>query len=169
MFKLGEMAVKENLKPKFNVSTIMPKTFDRALTDVFRIITPTIYYSLYSANDKFRNEWLPAAMPVDKALRLLAEYQAVSKKIVKIHFAFIKGENDSEADVAKICDMIQDNSLICQFNLVRYNPFSPEQGEESDFDVIQRNFDYIKSRLVGAKMVSRVGMDVFASCGMFVE
>ncbi len=166
LYKLGQKAVFENLNPKFNVSTIMPRTF-RSLTEIFKIITPTIYYSLYSANEEFRKIWLPAAMPVEQALDILAEYQNVSKKIVKIHYAFIKGQNDSIEDLEKICNLIDDVGLVCQFNLVRYNPFSSEQGEESEPEVLERNLEYMRSRLTKVKMVSRVGFDVNASCGMF--
>ena len=50
---LGNIAVSHNVNPKFNVSTIMPVTLKQSLTDIFTIITPTIYYSLYSMNPDF--------------------------------------------------------------------------------------------------------------------
>lgn len=169
LWMLGEMAVKEGLIPKFNLSTIMPKTFDKSLVDVFKILTPTIYYSLYSINPEFRKQWLPAAMPVESTLRLLREYQTISKKIVKIHYALIKGENDNVFETFEMLDLIEKHKLLCEFNLVRYNPFSPEQGVEADEEDIQLVVDAIKTRWNGrAKIIPRVGFDVSASCGMFV-
>lgn len=167
---LGKFAVDHSLIPKFNISSIMPRTFDRSLSDVWRIVTPTIYYSLYSVNNDFRKRWMPAAMPVDEALRLLREYQSNTKKIVKIHYALIKGQNDSAGETSEMLDAIEKHKLVCEFNLVRYNPFSPEQGEETDENTLSAIFNMIKARFQGrARIIQRVGFDVKASCGMFVE
>lgn len=170
LYELGKLAVAEKLRPKFNISTIMPYTLRKPLSDVFKIVTPTIYYSLYSMDEaEFRPNWLPAAMPAMDALKMLKDYQEISKKIVKIHFAFIKGWNDEEEGVHAICDAIDSVGLICEFNLVRYNPFSPEQGVESDIETINRNFAIMQKRMTKAKVINRVGFDVKASCGMFVQ
>lgn len=170
LIPLAQKAVKDGLNPKFNISTIMPKTLDKGLIDVFRIITPTIYYSIYSADETFRKKWLPAAMPVHDALARLREYQLATKKLVKIHFAFIKGENDDIGDVSGILHALSVHDLVCEFNIVRYNPFSAEQGVESDEETIQRNFRYLLENANGrARIIQRVGYDVNASCGMFVN
>jgi len=169
--KLGQLAIAERLPSKFNISTIMPTTFRRrSLRDVFRFITPTIYYSLYSVSEEFRKKWMPAAMPVGEALDMLKDYQEFSKKIVKIHFPFIKGVNDSLADVSRMCDEIDARELACEFNLVRYNPASPDQGEESPPEVLDARLAQITERFGGRKVqaIPRVGFDVQASCGMFV-
>lgn len=170
LLALAQIAVKEKLNPKFNISTIMPKTLNKSLTDIFKIVTPTVYYSLYSVDPAFRTKWLPAAMEVGQALDMLKEYQKVSKKIVKIHHTFIKGENDSLEQVKAMVDELNKRELICEFNLVRYNPFSKEQGEESCQETLVRNLEYMKQHMTGkVQMIPRVGFDVKASCGMFVE
>lgn len=170
LMALAQLAKRDGLNPKFNVSTIMPKTLEKSLTDIFNIITPTLYYSLYSVDPAFRKKWLPSAMPYADALDQLKEYQQVSKKIVKIHFAFIKGENDSVAEVREMCSEIEKRKLLCEFNLVRYNPFSEVQGEESSDEVIRRNLEIISEQFHGkVQMIPRVGFDVKASCGMFVD
>jgi adenine C2-methylase RlmN of 23S rRNA A2503 and tRNA A37 len=167
---LGELAIKDKLYPKFNISTIMPKTLKVSLTDIFKMVTPTMYYSLYSVDDAFRKEWLPAAMPVDTALDLLMDYQYMSKKIIKIHFAFIKGQNDSKESLLEMCNELNKRKLLCEFNLVRYNPFSPIQGEESDDQTIYENLELLREHFKGdVQMIPRVGFDVKASCGMFVD
>ena len=172
MSKLGQVSKEEGLPAKFNVSTIMPVTLKKSLTEVFNYITPTIYYSLYSTNPEWRKEWMPAAMNVGDALKMLKEYQDFSKKIVKIHFPFIAGKNDSIEEVTCICDEIETVGLISEFNLVRYNPASIDQGIESSDDIIERNIDLIRNRFkftTKVQMIPRVGFDVKASCGMFVE
>jgi len=101
---------------------------------------------------------------------MLKDYQSFSKKIIKIHYAFISGQNDSIEEVSEVCDAIDRHKLICEFNLVRYNPASPEQGQESSEEVINRNIELIGKRFGGNKVqiIPRVGFDVKASCGMFV-
>jgi adenine C2-methylase RlmN of 23S rRNA A2503 and tRNA A37 len=169
--KLGQVAKEEGLPAKFNITTIMPLTLKKSLVDVFQYITPTIYYSLYSTNPVWRKKWMPGAMDVNQALGMLAEYQSFSKKIVKIHCPFIAGENDSLEDVASMCDAIDNAKLICEFNLVRYNPASADQGTESSDLVIGTNIHYLMERFrfnTKVQIIPRVGFDVKASCGMFV-
>lgn len=167
--KLGQIAKGEGLPAKFNISTIMPRTLKQSLVTTFNYVNPTIYYSLYSMDPEWRKKWMPAAMDVSEALSMLKEYQDFSKKMVKIHYAFIAGENDSEDEVNSICDVIDRVGLHCEFNLVRYNPASPDQGIESSEDVIKRNIEILSTRLSGkVQVIPRVGFDVKASCGMFV-
>lgn len=172
LLPLAQLAHENKVYPKFNISTIMPRSIiqqNNTLLDMFKTVTPTLYYSLYSMNEAFRRKWIPQGIPVEQALDYLAEYQYATKKIVKIHFPFIKGENDSIVDLTKVFDAIDKVNLAVEFNLVRYNPFSPDQGEESDEETIQRNFDYIQTRVRTSKVIKRVGMDCKASCGMFVD
>lgn len=166
LLRLGQMCRERGLLPKFNISTIMPMTMRKRLVEMFPIITPTIYYSLYSVDPQFRAKWLPAAMNVDQALDQLYEYQYVSKKIVKFHGAFIQGENDSLAQVRNMCEAIVSRCIRGEFNIVRYNPFSVEQGVESN------NLDTIVtviSEYMPCKIISRVGQDIAASCGTFIK
>lgn len=164
--KLTAVCTEQGLIPRINVSTIMPVTMKKSLVHMFPVITPTIYYSMYSVNPDFRRKWLPAAMNVDQALDLLYEYQYVSKKIIKFHGAFIAGENDDLADVRAQMVAIQERGLRAEYNIVRYNPYSPEQGTESQrLDEIHT----LISEHMPCKIISRVGTDVSASCGTFIQ
>jgi adenine C2-methylase RlmN of 23S rRNA A2503 and tRNA A37 len=168
--RLWRLAHGHGLRPRFLVSTIMPKGLTRRLEDVFDRYHPEIYYSLYSTDDAFRRRWLPNAQPVDAALDQLATWQRHTSKLIKIHFAFIRGHNDSEASVHAICDALAARALHAHVNIVRYNPPSPDHGEEPDEVVIERNAKIFRERLPHARVqvVPRVGFDVNASCGMFV-
>lgn len=169
--KLGQVAKDEGLPAKFNISTIMPLSLKKSLVDIFHYSNPTIYYSLYSTNPVWRKKWMPGAMEVSKALEMLAEYQDFSKKIIKIHFPFIAGENDSPEDINSMCDAIDKTGLVCEFNLVRYNPASEDQGVESSELVIGQNIHSLIERFnfnTKVQVIPRVGFDVKASCGMFV-
>ena len=170
LLELGRMALQNKVKPKFNVSTIMPKSLKTSLVDIFPLTQPTIYYSLYSMDPAFRKKWVPASMNPMEALDQLKEYQNLTKKIIKIHFAFIAGENDSIESIQEMCNELNKRNLICEFNLVRYNPFSPDQGSESSEEVLQKLMEVLTLNFKGkVQMIPRVGFDVKASCGMFVK
>jgi adenine C2-methylase RlmN of 23S rRNA A2503 and tRNA A37 len=94
--------------------------------------------------------------------------QKLSKKTLKFHHCFIEGENDSLDDVKEMLNIIAKHDLDVEFNLVRYNPYSEVQGKESSEEVISRNMQLISSNLI-SKIIPRVGYDVKASCGMFVD
>lgn len=171
LVKLGQVSKEEGLPAKFNISTIMPMTLKKSLVDIFHYVNPTIYYSLYSTKPEWRKKWMPGAMDHNQALEILSEYQKFSKKVVKIHFPFIEGENDSEEDMYNMCLAIDTAGLVPEFNLVRYNPASKDQGKESSEKIIERNLKILKDNFnynTKVQIIPRVGFDVKASCGMFV-
>jgi 23S rRNA (adenine2503-C2)-methyltransferase len=166
---LSCMARQRGLRAKFNISTIMPQDFRYTLVQAFGGSPVEFYYSIYSMNEKFRKRWLPRALPVGHGLDLLSEWQKSQKREIVLHWAFIDGENDREADVQAICDAVEQYGLNVRVNLVRYNPPN-EKSRESPEPVIQKNLAIIKERLsVRSKIVPRVGFSVKASCGMFVD
>jgi 23S rRNA (adenine2503-C2)-methyltransferase len=152
-------AVALGLRPRYLVSTIFPRELgDRLLEDVFVTHHPEIYYSIYSVREDFRRRWLPKALPVEEALDRLVSWQRSSYKLCKIHYAFIAGENDSEADVHAICDALERRRLLMHVNIVRYNPHDPRRHAR----LYQERLPYARVRVI-----PRVGYDVAASCGMF--
>jgi adenine C2-methylase RlmN of 23S rRNA A2503 and tRNA A37 len=169
--ELARRAVALGLRPRYLVSTIFPRELgDRLLEDIFITHHPEIYYSLYSVHEHFRRRWLPKALPAAEALDRLASWQRSTYKVCKIHYAFIAGENDREADVHAICDALESRRLMVHVNIVRYNPQDPRRhGIEPPEAVIQRNAKIYQSRLPYARVrvIPRVGYDVAASCGMF--
>lgn len=159
------------LNVRFLLSTIIPESFeDKSFSDLFQTIHPYFYYSLYSLNPDFRKVWLSKSLEPKKALIKLAEWAKQSEHQPKIHFAFIKDKNDSEQDILDICKFLKEIDFKPDFNIVRYNPYSEKYGEEPCESVINRNADIIRKELgVNVKIIPRVGKDVKASCGMFIE
>ncbi len=157
-----------HLDIRYNISTIMPRTLKDSLSHIFRHGPyPTIYYSLYSMNQEWRDKWLPGAMPPDQALGELKKYQDITQKIVYIHGAFIKDENDSYDSVQSMIDCIKARDLIIKWNIVRYNPFSPVEGEESPrLRGIERQLK-LAFGASNIQIVSRLDKSTFAPCGMF--
>lgn len=154
---LGDLALratKLRLKPRYLVSSILPKDIgDDALEDIFVTFHPEIYYSIYSMNERFRRRWLPKALPAGEALDRLAAWQRHTYKICKIHYAFIEGENDSEEDIHAICDALESRRLMVHVNLVRYNSYdASRRGVEPPEKIIQRNAEIYQSRLSNARV-----------------
>jgi adenine C2-methylase RlmN of 23S rRNA A2503 and tRNA A37 len=169
---LRENAESRDVNAQFLISSIIPESFkDVEFEDIFGIIHPKVYYSLYSMDQNFRHRWLNRALDPNLALEKLARWQDVSESKIKIHYAFIKDENDSEKDMLDICKALKSHGLNPEFNVVRYNPASERYGVESDEDTINRNVEIFKNEIknVKIKIIPRVGLDVQASCGMFVK
>lgn len=159
------------LEVKFNISTIFPKGLLNSKLPGKTDERTVIYYSLYSMRPEFRKRWLPKAQDPKIALDALAQWQYDTDQSVVLHWAFIEGENDSEEDAYQVIKAVQDSGLMAKMNVVRYNPFSPAQGKEPDERVIIARFNQLKASMwsQGSRIVPRVGLDVKASCGMFVN
>lgn len=172
--KLELLAKERNLEAKFNISSIMPKELEYVdLVKAFKNVKQSyaIYYSLYSVEKEFRKRWLPKALDVDIALNKLEQLQNTAKTEIAFHWAFIKDQNDKIEDINLLKETLSKYNIKGKFNLVRYNPYSENQGKESDEKVLQYNFDELNTYFNNphSRIVPRVGFDVKASCGMFVS
>ena len=172
--KLEDLAKERGLIARFNISTIMPMEVEsKDLAEVFKDVTQdyAIYYSLYSVNEKFRKRWLPKALNYQIALKKLEALQEEKGIEIAFHWAFIEGQNDSKEDLAQLKNVLSQYNIKAKYNLVRYNPYSPNQGQEPTENVLQHNFDELNAffNSPASRIVPRVGFDVKASCGMFVS
>ena len=161
---------------KFQISTILPTDIEHVeLSSIFdyQKYKIDIHYSLYSLDAEFRKKWIPKSINPYKALDKLRQLQLYCTDVeITLHWAFIEGENDSMHTVVDIIDAIEEYSYSgfeCKINIVRYNPYSENQGKESSEEVIKNNVRLINSSTgVPVKIIPRVGHDVKASCGTFV-
>ena len=170
MEQLTTIATKASLLPRVLISTIMPKSMqDIELEDIFCGFHPEIYYSLYTLDPDFRRKWLPRAIDPALALAKLAKWQRYTKKIVRIHHALIAGQNDSLDHAIDIVNAVRSAELRADFTLVRYNPASPKHGKESSS--YEAYAQILREQIPGVrvKVIERVGFDVAASCGMFIN
>lgn len=169
---LTREATDRGLIPRVKFSTIMPREVEGLnFAKLFCGYNPDIYYSLYSTNPAFRKRWIPKSLPYEEALGMLRTYQEETNKIPILHWAYIEGENDSVEDTERICEVVGNAGLRVNVNIVRYNPYSDKQGREPSIEVIERNARILGEGLPGSRVqiVGRVGFDVKASCGMFID
>ncbi len=157
-----------------NISTIVPKNikiedFSSFKPNDLEGLKTNIYYSLYSVMPHFKRKWIPNRLFWAEALGILDQLKR-EKRIdnIIIHSCFIEGENDDLLDVKYMCNAIQGQGY--RFNLVRYNPYSEKQGKETSEENLQRIFKGISQALgeENCKIVTRVGEDIYASCGQFI-
>lgn len=169
---LEHFAAVRGLRPVFKLSTIMPRDFPgNRLPDIFCRPEAQVYYSLYSMDADFRRRWLPRAMDPRIALRMLARLRHEHGRDVRLHWALIKGENDSEATMREALESALYLGLQPHLNIVRFNPPPGSQWQEADPDRIDALLA-LAGRLLGrdrVKMLSNIGPDVKAACGMFVQ
>ena len=156
---------------QFLVSSILPRTLTHDLVDVLADERCALYYSLYSMDPAFRKRWLPKALPPEVGLDLCADFQRRTGRRINLHWAFIAGHNDRDEDVDAIVEAVQSRGITGKFNLVRYNPHDQRHGVEPDETRLQALFDRMSQGLggTGSRIVPRVGYDVKASCGMFID
>jgi 23S rRNA (adenine2503-C2)-methyltransferase len=165
-------ATKENNLDSFrmNISTIMPNVIkDRSLVDIFRDKPAYLYYSLYSNQQKFRDHWMPNAMDYKKALAKLKEYQEHSGIPITFHWAIIKGHNDDIVHVQQLANELKEYQFDAKFSIVRYNPHENSQSEEADDEARNEILKTLTPITKSSKIIPRVGYDVHASCGMFID
>ncbi|AAV51016.1 putative Fe-S-cluster redox enzyme [Acanthamoeba polyphaga mimivirus] len=164
---------------KMNVSTIMPKVVEhKKLIDIFGDRPVNIYYSLYSTNESFRKKWIPNSMRYEIALRKLREFQKETDNTIAFHFAVIEDENDNLSDVQSMAEIIRSmNFSKTKFNLVRFNPHpSMSNYKEPSVEKLEKIYEILQSvcndetiKTNRSRIVPRIGQDVLASCGMFVD
>lgn len=174
LFEMMETTILEldaNLDVHFLVSSIVPETFNKTLEDILVHPQSYLYYSLYSLDHNFRKRWVPKAKNPFVALDMCKDYQAITGQRVALHWAFIENQNDQVDQVQQIIDEVLNRDLKVKFNLVRYNPLDHRHGVESSEETLEKLFGMLKNAFGDndSRIVPRVGFDVKASCGMFVE
>lgn len=166
-----DAAIARRLVVNFNISTIMPG--DAADVDLVRAFAGwpvRIYWSLYSLDPDFRRRWLPKAQDPALAAPRLRTWTVATAGSLILHWALIAGENDDAATLHDIANFVKDQNLDARFNLVRYNSWSDRTGREAGDAAIADAMRIIGAAMSepGSQVVSRVGRDVKASCGMFL-
>lgn len=167
---LFKLAKEYKLTPSVKISTIGTDRVDDLLS-IFPYEQPDFYYSLYSMESAFRKYWLPNAPDPLEFLQKLKNWQDVTHKIPTLHQAIIAGENSSLATVSGIIEAVDSVGLATNVNIVRYNPPSvSKHGVEASELQLAMHVNTYQSAWPNcrAKILTKVGFDVAASCGMFV-
>lgn len=127
-----------------------------------------LFYSLHSAIQSSRDDLIPNAMPLDKAIPALVEYSENNKYNVIFHHMFMDGFNDSDEEVDALIALIEKYELQnYELRILRYNTC-----EVSTYIHESDNFKNIIRRLMNAhphiKVQISAGSEVKAACGQFL-
>jgi adenine C2-methylase RlmN of 23S rRNA A2503 and tRNA A37 len=140
------------------------------LYERFPVVQPDIYYSLYTADDEKRAQFMPQAADVLDGLQYLLRWQKYSKKIPKIHFSIVPGLNDEPRNIELLAWTIKRVPIRVDFNLIDFNPPGGEVVGQRPvtLDFVQRELEreFPDSRV---KIIPRISPDIYASCGMFYK
>lgn len=127
-----------------------------------------LFYSLHSAIQSSRDELIPNAMPLDKAIPALVKYSEDNKYNVIFHHMFMDGFNDSDEEVDALIALIEKYELQnYELRILRYNTceVSTYIHESDRFkDIIKRLMEvhpHIKVQI-------SAGSEVKAACGQFL-
>jgi len=172
--QLARLAGELGLRARMKVSTIMPVEADeRRLAALWEEggSPVDLYYSLYSVDPAWRRRWLPKARDPGEALVTLARWRKATANRVILHWALIDGENDGLEDAERVAAKAACAGLAFDFNLVRYNPANAKSREASR-ERMDAYLSAMRAAVDGTgrvREIPRVGFDVAASCGMFLE
>lgn len=163
------------------VSTIFPSSLNTEQTmNILKQFVaadnpPRLYWSAYPMiTDKERARWLPMATNINKSLDFFDAYGymlevAGKPRKNKIHFALIEHQNIDIAHQVFSQKLRQDGGEPKHINLVLYNPpFAGHSNEASEQDYRKVSGIYRDAGHT-VKIIPRVGTDVKASCGTFVN
>jgi 23S rRNA (adenine2503-C2)-methyltransferase len=169
--KLADLAHQFGLESRIKVSTILPlDNWTSSPEDLWVPGCPPvdIYYSLYSVDEAWRKRWIPKALSPRNAMDWLKRYQEHTGQRVVLHWALIEDQNDSVHEALEAAALANDAGLTAEFNLVRYNPAN-EKSQEATPGRITAYLDAMRGALSGrVRVIPRIGLDVQASCGMFL-
>jgi Predicted Fe-S-cluster redox enzyme len=169
--RLADLASSYGLATRIKLSSILPDdTWTEDPTDLYADGCPPVdfYYSLYKVDEDWRKRWIPKAMKPFDAMSWLRGYQRVTGQRVILHWALIDGENDRVEDARSAAAIARLLGVQTEFNLVRYNPANGKSREASE-EQIRAFLAEMERDIDGrVKMIGRVGLDVRASCGMFL-
>lgn len=127
-----------------------------------------LFYSLHSAIQESRDNLIPNAMPINKAIPALLEYSENNKYNVIFHHMFIDGFNDTDEEVNALIHLINEYGLQnYELRILRYNTC-----EVSTFIHESNHFKDIIKRLMEVhphiKVQVSAGSEVKAACGQFL-
>ncbi len=121
--------------------------------------------SLNATTDEARDAMMPVnkTYPLARLMQAVRYYCVTTGRTVTIEYVLFKGINDSDDDVKRIMEILQD--LPCMINILLFNPFPGSSFERPD----EKRAFFFRDTLVTNGYVTVVrnsrGRDILAACG----
>lgn len=183
----GETTIKEKLGYEhigYALATMMPnKNILNLTTLVDQLNIPLkVHFSMHTPIDNKRFDLIPSTkVNIEEALAYLIKYRKCVQKNdkimreyielhrtndpIEIHYTLIKGVNDSQEELDKICQILLKYNIPIKF--IRFNPINDLKISENEKIWISE----ISNRVPGLriKTYSPPGREIGSSCGEFTK
>lgn len=136
--------------------------------DIVPIDTKSIklHFSLHYTTDEMRRKYMPKALEIEPALKILDTYQAITGGEVEIHYAMMNGINDTSEDLIRLYHMLKDRNF--KVKLLHYNKREALEAEKSERNKISYFKTALESYNIPTTYYIPPGLDIGASCGQFL-
>lgn len=166
-----------------DISTVIPKVSSRWQDTITQLVNDTkhlprnihnaqnrtlvrLFYSLHSTEQELRDQIIPNAKSIDKAIADVKKLNVNSGVDLVFHYMFMDGVNDSKEQVDKLISFYKENQLTnSELRILRYNPSVNRVDESDGLETILNELDGAIPKL---KVQHSSGASVDSACGMFV-
>lgn len=124
--------------------------------------------SLHAAEDNIRNFLMPVnkKYPLIKLIPACKDYVKKKKRQITFEYMMLKGVNDSQEQVKKLCHLISDFQPKAKVNLIIYNPvFKQTRLSPSEDNVVLYFQRTLKKCHIPVTIRYSKGQDIEAACG----
>lgn len=168
----------------YAISTMMPNDNLLKLADIVNKnnIPLKVHFSLHTPIDEDRHLLIPSStVTVTDALDYLSYYGEVllsnssimgeytklhrTSDPVEIHYTLIKGVNDSEKELDRLCELLKKYNITIKF--IRFNPINGMSVSDNEDMWVQRIKEEVPDLRV--KVYSPPGREIGSSCGEFTK
>lgn len=121
--------------------------------------------SLHRLTDEGRSAIMPVnrSYPLDKLLNAAKEYTDRTHRRITFEYALIRGENDSDADVALMIDKLR--NMLCHVNLIPLNKVKETGMTGTDRARAEKIAQRLETAGIAATVRRELGGEIDGACG----
>lgn len=125
----------------------------------------TLAISLHAASDEKRKALMPVAnrYSLDELIAACRDYFDKTGRRITFEYAMVKGENDTEEDVAALSSLLK--PLNCHVNLIPVNPIPERTYEQSDQTALLAFKNKLEKNHINVTIRREMGRDIDGACG----
>ena len=122
--------------------------------------------SLHNPFFEERLALMPAekSFPLEKALKLIREYDFTGQRRVSFEYTMFNKVNDSKRHADRLAQLLR--GLECRVNLIRFHSIPDSPLESSPMQVIEHFRERLQASGITATIRASRGEDILAACGM---
>jgi 23S rRNA (adenine2503-C2)-methyltransferase len=128
-------------------------------------IKPRLAISLNAPTDAIRQKLMPVTKkyPLDRLFSSVAFYQRKTHNRVTFEYVLIKDVNDTVLHAQMLVKRLR--GVLCNINLIEYNPHSGCKMQPSEKEAIERFFNVLTKAGFETTIRRKMGQSIRAACG----